>query len=164
MIFIEETEPEFKTDSGWHYHAPDFLELRERGVTAPMVKTVNDFIDNQIFFLSKERDTWTPFHIKGGTCGYIQLFTFKYKKKLEVVDWLEYHGLFDYKSNFDYTLSKKGKKLVDKEGYDVIQFVGDELEEFFIVNPKEQVTDILSIPLKGNKSNEKNPREVASET
>lgn len=117
-----------------------------------MVTANEDFAEGQIFFLSLMRDEWVPTHVRGYERGYIQLFTFSYIKKLEVENWLEYHSLFDYNSKLGYVLSKKGQKLIDKEGYDFIHFVGDELDECFLVNPAEQVTNILSLRIKGNQN------------
>lgn len=149
MTYIE---PELKTDSGWHYHAPDFLSRFEGSLVRKMVEHVNDFTEGQIFFLSTKRDDWIPSHVKGYQQGYLQLVTFKYEKLLEVPDFLEYHSLFDYNSKEGYTLSKKGRKIIEEGGYDYVRMTDDELDEGFLVNPATQVTDILSVSLRAKKN------------
>lgn len=118
----------------------------------PKVLSNDDFVEDQIFFISHKRDEWVPTHIRGYDKGTLQLFTFNYSKKLEVHDWLEYHGLFDYNSKLGYTLSKKGRKLIETEGYDYVHFVGDELDEGFLVSPATQVTDIATFKLRGKEN------------
>ena len=134
-------------EAGWHYHN-NILARIEGSLVRKMVTDNEDFTDEQIFFISLKRDEWIPTRIRGYDKGFIQLFTFAYEKKLEVKDWLEYHSLFDYNSNGGYTLSKKGCKLIKDGGYDYVQFIGDELNEGFIVKPKEQTVNILSFRLR----------------
>ena len=134
-------------EAGWHYHN-SILARIEGSLVRKMVTDNEDFTDKQIFFISLKRDEWIPTRIRGYDKGFIQLFTFAYEKKLEVKDWLEYHSLFGYNSKVGYTLSKKGCKLIKDGGYDYVQFIGDELNEGFIVKPKEQTVNILSFRLR----------------
>lgn len=143
MFSLSET----KTESGWHYHNSILAKI-EGSLDRKIVKEKSDFTDGHIFFISLKRDEWVPTHVRWWDRGYLQLFTFNYTKKLEVKDWLYYHSLFDYNSKVGYVLSKKGAKLIADEGYDYVHFTGDELDEGFIVNPAQQVTNILTTPLK----------------
>lgn len=136
---------------------PDFLTRIEGSLVRKPVTQNSDFAEGQIFFISHKRDEWLPTWIKGFDKGSVQLFTFTYEKKLEVKDFLEYHGLFDYNSKVGYTLSKKGRKIIEEGGYDYVHFTGDELDEGFLVKPMLQTISILTLPLKELRNAQENP-------
>lgn len=139
MLFFE---PEEKTKRAtcWHYSRSDAIANRELDYEIPeMVVSKDDFKEDQVFFVSTNIQTWFPSHLKDQDLGAIQLITFTFKNSIIIPDQDEYMSItvLEGKSS-DYYLSDKAKELV-KLGYDWIRYIGPDLEESFIVDPKKQV-------------------------
>lgn len=130
---------------GYHWHGPDSLYIEDRDKPAPKsIKTIDDFIDDHIFFLSFRRKDWYPEHL--GIEGELLTIKFNCNKIYFTTSWREYFESFEEDDNLVlYRLSEYGKQL-SFQNYDLIVRADDhnELSEGFLINPKKQIISLSS--------------------